>query len=386
MAFLSGGLGSNAFQAKLQTLAPKPQGGAAPPTVMAPSSQPAPIAPTFSQPAPAPTAVQRPQEFAPVLKAPMASPSGSGVPTDTYSSFGPGNSLIAKQIAPSSSGPNNFDNEAAQYARNASVGDYSGQTQQARDMILAQLQNLQNAPDRLKLAQDAYDTFQQQSEPAYQQALRGVGQKAAALGRVGAGMTTNDLTGTLGQRQLQLSGERQNLINNANQNTLNDRLNIYNAIQGGASTLGGQDLSLNTARSQAALGQAGVFGGLGQNQAQREANSVQQQMQQQQYQAGLDQQNIQNQIAQQQLQMSGQNQTWQQQFAQQQLAAQIAAQQNTQYPGMSYPGNQSSAALGAGSVPAQSFGVQGSGLAVPARPPALALPPGIFPPENQDYV
>lgn len=293
-----------------------------------PVAMPAPTAPVNAT---APTApVSRPSEFTPVLKQPQ----GSGAPSDMTSSFGPGNSLIGKQIQAPSAEANQFDRQAAQYAQGAGIGDYSKQTQRARNMIMRQLRQLQNAPDRFELAQSQYDIFQNQAEPIYQQALRGVGQKAAALGRVGAGMTTNDLTGVAGQHQQLLSNERQSLINQALQNTMADRLGVSQALQSGGGLLGGQDLSLNQARSQAALGQAGLFGNLGQNQFGREAYGTGLQQQQQQYQAGLDQQNIQNQIAQQQLQMQGQNQNWMQDFEQRRLQAQIAAQQNTQYPGL----------------------------------------------------
>lgn len=296
--------------------------------------------------------VSQPTEFAPQVtqRAPVATPvlkAASGVPTDQVSSFGPGNSLINKQIQAPSAGANQFDKQAAQYAQQAGIGDYSKQTQKARNMIMKQLRQLQNAPDRFELAKSQYDIFQQQAEPAYQQALRGVGQKAAALGRVGAGMTTNDLTGVAGQHQNRLSYERQNLINQALQNTMGDRLGVSQALQSAGGLLGGQDLSMGQAQSQARLGQAGLFGNLGQQQFGREAFGSQLEQQQQGYQAGLDQQNIQNQIAQQQLQQGAQNQAWQQQYAQQALAAQIAAQQNTQYPTAGYPGSgYSSAQLG----------------------------------------
>lgn len=306
---------------------------------------------------PTPTPVQPRQEYfalapQPVSQAAPPPPPVAPKPLPAPSpapEFSAQNNLIAKQLNPVSAGANQYDTQAAQYAQQAGMQGYSGLTKQAQKMILEQLKHLQSAPDRFQLAQDAYNTFQQQSEPQYQQALRGVGQRAAALGRVGAGMTTNDLTGVFGQRNLQLSGERERLINNALQNTMGDRLGVSQAIQSGAGVLGGQDLSMGQAQSQAALGQAGLFGNLAQNQYGREANAWQQQAQQQQYQAGLDQQNIQNQIAQQQLQQAAQNQAWQQQFAQQQLAAQLAAQQNTQYPN----------AIGGGSISSGQLGYQG---------------------------
>lgn len=323
-------------------------GGLSTQDALRPNAQPVPPPTSLPAPMAPPVAAQR-QEFAPqpmpVLKQapqPQAPPSAPA-PQSVPGTFGPGNTLINKQIAPSSTGPNQYDTQAAQYLQGAKIDDYSQQTNQARDMILKQLQGLQDAPDRFKLAQSNYDLFQKDSEPAYQQQLRGVGQKAAALGRVGAGMTTNDLTGALGQHQNLLSGERQRLINTAQDATQQDRLNIQNALQSAGGLLGGQDFALNQARGNLALGQAGGFTGLGQNQANREATAVGQQMQQQQYQSGLDQQNIQNQIAQQQLQQGAQQQAWNQNFQQQSLAgnqdiarqqilAQLAGQQNTNYP------------------------------------------------------
>jgi hypothetical protein len=343
-----GGLSSGALNPALLQIKQKQDAAPKPAAIkpLQPTFQPAPV----SVPAPAPSPVAGGLSTYQPPAMPVSKAAPAPAPEFKPQTYGPGNNLINQQISAPSSGSNSYDSQAAQYAQNANVGDYSALTGEARQMILDQLKNLQNAPDRFALAQSNYDLFQRESEPAYQQALRGVGQKAAALGRVGAGMTTNDLTGALGQRERLLSGERTRGINEALSNTLQDRLNISGAINNGAGLLGSQDLGLNTARSNAALGQAGVFSGLGQNQWQREYGGAQLQAQQQAFQASQDQQNIANQIAQQQLQMQGQNQSWQQQYAQQALAAQIAAQQNTNYPTTPYVPPLSSGALGAQSA------------------------------------
>jgi hypothetical protein len=56
-------------------------------------------------------------------------------------------------------------------------------------------------PNRTELAKQAFADFDKQGEAGLQQRFRAVGQKAAALGRIGAGMTTNDLTDVFSQHE-----------------------------------------------------------------------------------------------------------------------------------------------------------------------------------------
>lgn len=119
---------------------------------------------------------------------------------------------------------------------------YGADTGAARGTISQQLTNtLNNTPDRMKLAQDSYNLLQDQYQPRYEQDLRAVGQKAAALGRVGSGLTTNDLTGVQQAKDNYFSQQARGLATDAAQQSLSDQINKLNAAQGATQTLGGLD-------------------------------------------------------------------------------------------------------------------------------------------------
>lgn len=118
---------------------------------------------------------------------------------------------------------------------------YGGDTTALRSGLTSQLQGLGTAPDRSALAAQAFQLQQDQQAPAREQAFRQVGQKAAALGRVGAGMTTNDLTGLEQDYTKQDNLTKRDLALNAAQQTLNDRLNVVGATQSGFGALSGAD-------------------------------------------------------------------------------------------------------------------------------------------------
>ena len=282
----------------------------------------------------------------------------------------PNNSLRGQQIGPTGTGPNSYDQQALdalgqvqggnvqnsydQQAKdmlgNAKVStEFDAQTQATRDQIMQSLQNLQG-PDRQQLAMDAYGLFQEQTNPQYQQDLRDVGKKAGALGRVGAGMTTNDLTGVMGQRQQQQNWMQRDLINNAAQQQLGDRRDILNSQMGASGLLNDQTFQRENANAGYAmqgagmLGQfgqnqfnrenananlgmqkAGAYGDMGNNQFGREVTAQGQQTQQQAYQDQLAQQalnNRQNQNAQEQQQAQ---MAWQRQMAEDQMRQSIAS-------------------------------------------------------------
>lgn len=87
-------------------------------------------------------------------------------------------------------------------------------------------------PDRAKLASDAYNLFLERSAPQDEQLQRSIGQRAAALGRVGSGVTTNEL-GDLGLSIERTRDQaRRELANTAAGQTLSDRLQALNALRG----------------------------------------------------------------------------------------------------------------------------------------------------------
>ena len=139
---------------------------------------------------------------------------------------------------------------------------YQGDTMGVRGQTQAQLNNvLHTTPDRATLASNAFNRLIQESNPQFQQDLRAVGQKAAALGRVGAGMTTNDL-GTVAQRRNeQLANRAAELSDNAASLALQDQQDKLNAARGVTSDFASQDTgagSLNLGYMNAANAERGA--------------------------------------------------------------------------------------------------------------------------------
>jgi len=117
----------------------------------------------------------------------------------------------------------------------------SPQLQQLQGYTQGAAQQVAQGPDRTALAQRAFDLYRQSTEPAYQQQLRQVGQRAAALGRVGAGLTTSELgdVATLRNRALAQTGE--DLALQASGQTLQDRLAQLQGLQGAQAQEYGQE-------------------------------------------------------------------------------------------------------------------------------------------------
>lgn len=139
----------------------------------------------------------------------------------------------------------------------------SGESDAARRYASEALGSLNGAPSRAQLAADAFDLIQQRGAPQYEQELRGVGKRAAALGRIGAGMTTNELTDVFSQRQRDLDLTRRELANSAAGMELSDRTNRLSSSLGAMGAFGGEDragasLGLNRASALGSL--AGMRG------------------------------------------------------------------------------------------------------------------------------
>lgn len=130
------------------------------------------------------------------------------------------------------------------YAGTGGTGSfaYNGDTGGVRGQAVSQLGKVLNTnPDRLTLASNAFKRLQEESNPAYEQELRGVGQRAAALGRVGAGMTTSDLGTVAQRRQEALLREQGRLSDEAASLSLADEDAKLNAARGLSGELAGQD-------------------------------------------------------------------------------------------------------------------------------------------------
>lgn len=128
---------------------------------------------------------------------------------------------------------------------------YEGDTMGLRGNLVQRLSNL-SAPDRVKLATEAFGQLEEGSRPQYEQAQRQVGQKAAALGRVGSGVTTNELGDLALQREKNLNLTKRGLATEAAGAQLQDQLDQAGAVSGGLSQLGGMDTGAEGLRMQRA--------------------------------------------------------------------------------------------------------------------------------------
>lgn len=124
--------------------------------------------------------------------------------------FGPGNDLVYGQINP----------------------EGSDRLKQYQDQLLSYSQGLADTPDRNELARQSWEQIAQASEPEFQKELQGVGQKAAALGRIGSGITTSELGDVTLQREKYLGNLQRQLATEASGQTLSDRLARLQAGQG----------------------------------------------------------------------------------------------------------------------------------------------------------
>lgn len=136
---------------------------------------------------------------------------------------------------------------------------------QAQERAAAAQGNLATAPDRGELARASLSQMQQDMEPGFQQSIRKVGQNAAKFGRIGAGMTTNELTDVGLARQRTLDSEAARLGLDAAGKTMDDRLataksalDQFSTFQGADQA--GQKLALDTELGRGDLSLKGELG------------------------------------------------------------------------------------------------------------------------------
>jgi len=107
-------------------------------------------------------------------------------------------------------------------------------TQQYGNLTMQAAQNL-GSINEPALAQQEFNTFAQQSDPAYQLALRQATQAASATGSLGSGQLETSYGDLANQRNLQLTGEQQALEENALQQQVgeqNAQAQILGGLQG----------------------------------------------------------------------------------------------------------------------------------------------------------
>jgi hypothetical protein len=89
-----------------------------------------------------------------------------------------------------------------------------------------------NAPDRNALAQQQFQTFTQATDPAYQAAIRDATKAAAANGGIGSGMLSNEYGTVAEQRARDLDVAKQGYMQNALDQSINDRYKSLDALSG----------------------------------------------------------------------------------------------------------------------------------------------------------
>lgn len=147
----------------------------------------------------------------------------------------------------------------------AGTYDPSAYAERARELTAGQLENLLDAPDRGELALRTLALEEQRAQPAFQQRMRQIAQRAAALGRTRSGMTTNDLTGLEQDYRNRQDQMRESLLINAGNQTLQDRLATLGAAQSVAGQFRGEDVTeagLQQALRDEARGERGQRAGL----------------------------------------------------------------------------------------------------------------------------
>jgi hypothetical protein len=226
---------------------------------------------------PTPVPVQNQQQGGIVPEGPGMVPPGMQPAAQT--SFGPQNNLIGSQFSPNPSQrlqtaqgyastaagnlagqqplqykalgaantgqSQNWLEQAAKFAGQGSqfTPGGGGMPAQLSGGINDLLSKIMSGPDRAKLAGDTYSTLEERARPGYEQRLRSVGQKAAALGRVKAGLTS------IHNRDLDLS--RRELAAGAAGQTLDDQLKALQAARGVGNDYSSASLGASNAASNA---------------------------------------------------------------------------------------------------------------------------------------
>lgn len=211
------------------------------PMSTAPAFQPAPTQP-------APGGMSLPVLYADPLR---ARPTGfTDLRTQTIGAPQLGGSIAAPRLGGSISAPAAGPAIAPQNAQptlqalqQALSGMVSPEAQRLRTMAMGSLENLSSAPNRAELAAQALQLQREMTAPAWEQDLRRTGAMAAALGRTGSGMTTNELTGLTLARERSLGQYGRDAALQAAGAEMGDRLGIFDRTAGLGSDWAGQDLA-----------------------------------------------------------------------------------------------------------------------------------------------
>ena len=105
------------------------------------------------------------------------------------------------------------------------TGKYSGQMDSA-------LKDATQGVDRMAMVKQALADYDTQNQPGLQNRLRLVGQKAAALGRIGSGLTTTELSDVASEYEKNRMLEGNKMLRDATDASVNDRYRALDAVSG----------------------------------------------------------------------------------------------------------------------------------------------------------
>lgn len=177
---------------------------------------------------------------------------GGAAPSTAATTFGPGNDLRATQIT-GDADPRTAAADKILQDQLAAINGVktdapttftpSAEAARARALAAAGLENVSGGPDRNALALKALQLFDEQQAPIERQGIQNIGRAAATFGRLNSGMTTNELTDFGLTRARDRDRLKEQLANEAAQQTMADNLARLNAAQSTAGQFRGEDLS-----------------------------------------------------------------------------------------------------------------------------------------------
>lgn len=193
--------------------------------------------------------------------------------------FNPANAQYGQaqaQQAAAQQGAGSYMAQAAAMAGGATGGGagyaQAADTAKARAATMAGLEGL-NGPDRNALGAESLALMEERSKPGYDQTLRAVNAKNAAMGRRGSGVTTNELGDVTLARERELALARRDVANTSAEAQMSDRMAKLQGAQGVAQGFGAMDqtaaqINDTAARASSANGlqAASLMRGLGQDQ------------------------------------------------------------------------------------------------------------------------
>jgi hypothetical protein len=229
----------------------------------APTEQPKQQQPVPTPFTPPPTANPMAQPGMSIIPpAPGTVPSLFGASTPAASTFSPSNNLISTQITPSAPDPQGYLKQAAGDIGSAKLGPLAGDVGQARGAALQGLTELKGAPSRSQTASSLYGALEKLDRAGEAKDVRGVGQRNAAMGRLGSGMVNDELSDVYGEHDARLASIKAQLAYDTAGAERGDTLNEINAAQGLTQGLGGLDLSRESTGAGLALDRGNALGSL----------------------------------------------------------------------------------------------------------------------------